>query len=86
MATMTAHHVRQPILFLAVLAALGLSFVAGEKVGARGAPISSRLADPVCADARQAPASMPDGAVVAGDSSGVQAASETSADCNTDYR
>jgi len=86
MATHKADQVRQPVLFLVVVAAVGLSFVAGEKVGARTAPISSRIAGPACGEARQAPASMPDGAVVPGESNGLPVSSEMGADCNTDYR
>jgi hypothetical protein len=48
--TMTAHQFRQPALVVAFLAAVGLSFVAGERVGVRMAPATNRTPALACAE------------------------------------
>jgi hypothetical protein len=82
---MTAHPYRQPALVVAFLAAVGLSFVAGERVGVRMAPATNRTAALACAEMERGEAALPDGAPIRG-GAGAPVAAETSPDCNTGYR
>jgi hypothetical protein len=84
--TMTAHQYRQPVLIVAFLAAVGLSFVAGERVGIRMAPATNRVAGQACADPGEARAALPDGTPIPGQAGSSRAGAETGPDCNTDYR
>jgi hypothetical protein len=73
---LTVHRVPQPLLMAAIVAAIGLSFLAGERVGVRLA--SSRISPGAQGCVAQVE---PWGAPQAGDT---QETSGIGADCNTD--
>jgi hypothetical protein len=75
---LTVHRAPQPLLMAAIVAAIGVSFLAGERVGVRLASSRGFSGPQACVAQVE-----PWGAPQAGDA---QETSGIGADCNTDYR